>query len=198
MTDDLVAFLRARIAEDEQGALAACGVRGQRVPAGGEHWRWERSHYNDPLADTPVDIEAGAAARDEFLAEGADVGLRSIEEYPFLATPGSGPHLVLSGTEEVEVGVGVHVARHDPNRVLRGVEAKRQIVEAWRAAKIRKVTSGRNYGRWTDGQPDRQYPVLSRLPTYATERELLGLELALRLLASEWSDHPDHRQEWTP
>lgn len=64
----------------------------------------------------------------------------------------------------------------DPARVLRGVEAKRRIVE--RAERIRENAEDFP-GRVT-------YDV-----AWATAQDL-------RDVASEWSDHADYRQEWKP
>lgn len=67
-----------------------------------------------------------------------------------------------------------HIARHDPARVLREVEAKRQLLEMYREAKVyydanRSAPAGEAHGLWT----------------------------AVRLLALAWADHPDYRAEWT-
>jgi hypothetical protein len=69
----------------------------------------------------------------------------------------------------------------DPPRVLRGVEAKRRIVDEFEGARA-----------WADSPDcpdDQRY-------TY-TLRAGVMLD-TLRLLASEWSTHPAYRTEWTP
>jgi len=61
-----------------------------------------------------------------------------------------------------------HIARHDPARVLREVEAKRAIVDV--------------ADRWT----------------YGDEREAPDGHAVLRHLAAVYQDHPDYREEWRP
>lgn len=68
--------------------------------------------------------------------------------------------------------VGAHAFRHDPARVLRGVKAKRRIVDLWTT--------------FLDGYDGDEW----RLPEHARD--------TLRLLAFEWSTHEDYRAEWTP
>jgi uncharacterized protein DUF6221 len=184
VTDDLVAFLKARLDEDEHAARAACGTRGHLGADTGEHWRWEHAHHLDPLVDTPVDIEADTAADNEFIGDGRQVDLRSIEEYPFRALPGSGPHVALTGTEEVAPGVALHVARHDPARVLRGVEAKRRIVQ--------------DYEQYTARlRVDRPAAWNDRLPAAWSDR-VAALHGALKHVAAEWNTHPDYQEAWRP
>lgn len=65
-----------------------------------------------------------------------------------------------------------HVTRHDPARVLRAVQAKRRIVGD--VGSLPMYCDCEAYGHH--------------------ERE----DLILRLLASEWSDHPEYRSEWKP
>jgi hypothetical protein len=60
-----------------------------------------------------------------------------------------------------------HIARHDPARVLRQVEAVRALLAAY--------------------QPSGQGVA------YTLEA---GLEFALGHLAAAWSDHPEYRAEW--
>lgn len=67
---------------------------------------------------------------------------------------------------------GLHIARHDPARVLREVEAKREVV--------RLAERAHDYhGTFMNG--------------FAA-----ALEGALRLFALPYADHPDYRQEWRP
>lgn len=91
------------------------------------------------------------------------------------------------------------IARHDPARVLRGVEATRRIVDLHKHEEIRWEATARVTGVHADGVPERGCLVCSR----RDEDGDLVLDLGknwcstLRLLASEWSDHPDFRPEWT-
>lgn len=76
----------------------------------------------------------------------------------------------------------VHIARHDPARVLADVESKRRIIDACVEVIGDRDLSG--YG---------EFGVLVDDPN------ALAVTLAvetLRLLAEPFSDHPDYRHEW--
>lgn len=136
--DDLVAFLRAQLDEDDRAARAAVADN-----AGGPDWINHRGYHP--------------------------------EYQPGLGTP-SGIR-VLSGTS----GALDHVARHDPARVLREVEAKRRIVEAFTAA-----------AEWSGHPscPDEQRDLY---------RRAAGAHLdSCRHLAAVWAEHPGYRPEWAP
>jgi hypothetical protein len=92
--DDLIEFLRARLDEDEQAALAASPSP------------WLVTH--DPLG---THVENGDGVGRIVLRSGRD---RRHDE----------------GAEEN----AAHIARHDPARVLRDVEAKRTLVGLWSRA----------------------------------------------------------------
>lgn len=126
MTDDLAAFVRARLDEDERYARAA------------EPCSWY------------CDEEGNVRADAEYVATGM---LGAIEE-----------------------AYRVHIVRHDPARVLREVEAKREIV--------------RRCAVWVN-EPD-QHPNGLVSPRAVLARQ------NLRDLAAVWSGHPDYRQEWKP
>jgi hypothetical protein len=68
-------------------------------------------------------------------------------------------------------GVGEHIARHDPARVLREVEAKRKLLA-----------------------------YLVSLEDKATDNNWWNLDTCepFQLLAATWSDHPGYRAEWAP
>jgi hypothetical protein len=74
--------------------------------------------------------------------------------------------------------VGAHVQRQNPHRVLRGVKAKRRILDDLHV-KITDLEDAIGF------EIDRD-----------SSRE--ASDLLLRLLASEWSTHEDYRSEWTP
>lgn len=72
---------------------------------------------------------------------------------------------------------GEHIARHDPARVLREVEAKRRVV-----ARYEEATTGA-------AQEDRL--------SAASWRPVVSiLAPVLRDLAEPYADHPDYRSEW--
>lgn len=79
--------------------------------------------------------------------------------------------------------LAAHIARHDPARVLRDVEAKRRIVEChepWTAANG-DIICGRCGREHIDGRPGGHFPCQT-----------------LRLLAAMYADHPSYREEWRP
>lgn len=76
-----------------------------------------------------------------------------------------------------------HVARHDPARVLREVEAKRRIIDLHRP--VGKRSTGSGGGTVKDCQICDHFPA--QFPC-----------LTLRLLALPYADHPLYREEWAP
>lgn len=80
--------------------------------------------------------------------------------------------------------LAAHIARHDPARVLREVEAKRRILDDYRIA----VSACRNV---TGAELD--------TPGYramCAGRD--ALKSCVVQIAAVWSDHPGYRQEWKP
>lgn len=73
----------------------------------------------------------------------------------------------------------VHIARHDPARVLAEVEAKRRIVEHWTLLAEQAAEA-----------PDHLRRMLSS--------QVTGLGVAVRLLALPYADHPDYDERWRP
>jgi hypothetical protein len=111
MASDLVAFLAARLDEDEAAAREATAGP----------WEWEQE-IKDP-------------------AEWGDDGLHLVSKaVTWMDSGGGGPHptVVLSGWGHdawglnVEDGDKAHIARHDPARVLRDVAAKRAILAEYK------------------------------------------------------------------
>jgi hypothetical protein len=84
--DDLIAFLRARLDEDEQAAVAAAGQP--------TYYDWE-VHEADPRKQREVRVKGES-------------------------------HQVVSGVDD---STAEHIARHDPARVLREVEAMRRLIQ---------------------------------------------------------------------
>ncbi|MFE7624640.1 DUF6221 family protein [Streptomyces sp. NPDC057509] len=150
--DDLVQFLRARLAEDEAHALIA--------------------------------------------AEGRPATQWSLDEWFGREEPHS---LIAAGTEKQPVVFGhftadplptsqaIHIARHDPARVLREVEAKRRLLDLHGTSHT--VVDGYCV---EDGGPC----------THRGEAEctLCGETgcTTLRLFALPYADHPDYRESWRP
>ena len=94
---DLVAFLSARLDEDEAAANAAASVAGPG-------WKYE-TYWPEDEGTTRTCVRSET---DAFLAD-----LYDAPDYPDLAA---------------------HIARHDPARVLREVEAGRKILAMYRDA----------------------------------------------------------------
>ncbi|MFF5655170.1 DUF6221 family protein [[Kitasatospora] papulosa] len=72
-----------------------------------------------------------------------------------------------------------HIARHDPVRVLREVDAKRRIL-----AEHDEVAAGAASDDWLIRDPSRAV--------------LRILDPVLRTLALPYADHPDYRNSWRP
>lgn len=151
---DIIEFLNARLNEDEQAARAAIDPNRP-----GTHWHWVTN-----ANDTPVAVGDLAEAQQH-----QQVSLRTLEGSP--SSVGPLPAVVLHG-EEVHPGAGDHIARHDPDRVFREIEAKRGIL--------------------ADHHPvdpcDAHDPGTGLTVPCAT----------LRWLVSVYSDHPDCAPEWVP
>lgn len=133
-----------------------------------------------------VDFLHARLSEDEELARSATAG-PWVEEFS-----GETGHIVLPADAEhareyvartqlyAAQSDAAHIARHDPARVLREVEAKRRIVDLiaddMQAASGEVATAdfGEEMARWAKA--------------FATAR----------LLAVSWDDHPDYREEWRP
>jgi hypothetical protein len=72
-----------------------------------------------------------------------------------------------------------HIARHDPARVLREVEAKRAILAV--VVPEIKGMDQQIISEWGDSRDE----IDAHLPL-------------LRIMAAVYSDHPDYQQEWAP
>lgn len=84
---------------------------------------------------------------------------------------------------------GDYIVRHDPERALREVEAKRKIVKLHGRATLRAISGAQYYATATvcrSCEPNLHLPELSwPCPT-------------LRLLALPYADRPGYREEWKP
>ena len=129
-TDAEIAFLDARMDEDEAAAKVAAGVAGP-------DWTWETG------------LSAGEAT-----------------DY----VTGTDGTLLLDTLGGIE-SEAPHVARHDPARVLREVEAGRALIAEYRRA-LEKAPGNR--------------PLLNTLRRLISSR------------AAVWSDHPDYDPAWRP
>ncbi|MFD7861849.1 DUF6221 family protein [Streptomyces sp. NPDC059783] len=165
--DDLIVFLRARLGDDEMWAIEGSreATTGQ-APEGGAHWRWVSSNTDTEFTPDLGEPTLGHTAGEPF------VSLLSREEWDFpLDTPG--PQFVLH-SEEVPSAAAGHIARHDPARVLRDVEAKRQAIEHYE--QIQALT---------------QDPDAYVLAEGAVMKQM-------QIMALPYADHPDYRDDWRP
>ncbi len=71
-------------------------------------------------------------------------------------------------------GIAEHIVRHDPARVLREIDSKRQLLAEYRLANAEG-----KYPDWAGG--------------YAS-----GLEYAVQLAAADYADRPGYDPEWAP
>lgn len=137
MMDELIAFARARLDEDEAAAKAAGGSTPQGI--------WAQV---DPER-RPGRIECDSG------------------------------YVVTYDEGSPDEGQAPHIARHDPARVLREVEAKRAILAWWLS--------------------DENEPESALSPSLREEyRKAQPGYMLILALAAVWSDHPGYRQEWKP
>ena len=80
-----------------------------------------------------------------------------------------------------------HIARHDPARVLREVEAKRAIATMHQPYDCMEPKGQRCHRCASDKAYKSGAAIHEAWPCPT-----------LRALAAAWSDHPDYRPEWTP
>ncbi|MFF7190593.1 DUF6221 family protein [Streptomyces sp. NPDC008222] len=122
---------------------------------------------------------------DERIARAATQGPWSVdsETYAESINAGDGTQVVAGGRWGGEASVfestedALHIVRHDPSRVLRDIEAKRQLVKRYeRAMENRRA------------HPD----------DLASVGALLALHGAVKLLALPYADRPGYREEWRP
>jgi hypothetical protein len=142
VSEELIAFLEARLDEDERMARAA-------TPG---PWRHDPGKHHHVMG-TPLFQEAVFAG-----PPGADA----------ICVAGTGESDDPQSMRDAE-----HIARHDPARVLREVDAKRQLVDRWEEL---------------EAQSRRERLIGDVTEEYRT--------LVALVLAATYSDHPDFRPEW--
>jgi len=148
----LVAFVRARLDEDEAAAMAATGTA----------WAWEATGDKD--SSWAVGHVEGEDGR------------------PLSGEIGHGQGVVIDGVCESingNLADAAHIARHNPARVLREVEAKRRHLENYRRAAWATQTAPADEHNSLAGYRDAAW----------------GAVLAD---AAVWSTHPDYWPEWKP
>ena len=170
VSDALVTWLRARLDEDELWAKAAsAGLKADdgTVP-GGVHWTWAIGDQWEPVQPDPLEPYMGG--HDGQWSQ--PVVLRTVEEWRLdWGGPDNTLPVKIAESEELRTADGAHIARHDPARVLREVEAKRRIVDV----------AGRRLDRYI-----------------GTGAQVAFEWLTLRLLALPYDDRDGYREEWRP
>lgn len=134
------------------------------------------------LARIDEDAEVAEVAAAEFVGPGQWAARDNGDVIP--ALPGGilrfGEVAVGPGYSDGIGLAGVHIARHDPDRVMAECAAKRRIVELHNRRHecciLQHDSDEPNTGAYVDA---------ARCST-------------LRLLALPYSDHPDYQQEWKP
>lgn len=161
--NDLVTWLPAQFDKDERVAREASRHElGHGWTPTGEHWQWIEPNGDQVLALDPV--------VDDYLNDAGRADLRSVERYSSPSSRWTLPHFVMS-TEETRTVDAMHIARHDPARVLREVEAKRLIL-AWCV----RMDPEPNVGGVLAGEARR----------------------ITRWLALPYADRDGYREEWRP
>ena len=171
---ELVDFLRAQLDEDDAVARSASGSTvvgepGNWKPApGGDEWEVSRDDgYADELL---VALRPGLSRPPEVLGGywGVVVGYRWESEEPDTKAP-------LSEFR--------HAARHDPARVLREIDAKRQNLAELEAAELAMDQASRDQDTARYNEVRAEWVVLRRV---------------VRRDAAVYADRPGYRGEWRP
>ena len=163
--DNLVAFLQARLDEDEDVASDAT--------PGPWTSEWHGQHHTvsgpEPAGELIAEwIYAIASLEPEASVERAECDTRD----------------------------AVHIARHDPARVLREVAAKRRIVDDYGSALDNRQSIRAEIRKILHSNPD-AFGALSRQENALIDKAE-GLLPIVRLIATVYADHPDYREEWRP
>ena len=161
--DDLARWLGEQLAADALWAMEASRRNSGQAPEGGVHWQWETRDDEVVAPDPSIEEFVGG---DNF-----SVSLRSRETWPTHSV-GDLPQFAIPTAEEVPSAVGGHIAEWDPARVLREIDAKRDLLVFAKGIRDHHVT-------FTTG-------VAARL------------EETLRLFALAYEDRPGYREEWRP
>ncbi|MEU3899760.1 DUF6221 family protein [Streptomyces sp. NPDC045251] len=168
MTDDLVHWLRGQLDEDERVARAASGAT-----VVGEPGAWQASPRGDEWEASRTDCD-----EDELL-----VALRPGLPRPPVVTSGLWGAVTTFRPEFEDpedaspLPAFEHAARHDPTRVLREIDAKRQLLGAY--TDLDKATDAVEPDAYDVGRLD-------------------ALEQAVQYAALPYAGRPGYREEWRP
>lgn len=171
-TDDMIAFYRARLDEEELWAIEASRRGSGAAVPGGVHWQWEDSETDEVVTLDPGQSEYAFG-----------VSLRSREVWPTHSV-GELPQFAISMAEEVPTAVGGYIARHDPARTLKRIEQARKILDDH--AEVNDGSCGTCVdGGW--GYPTHGGSSPQRYPCRT-----------LRLAVEVYDDHPEYQESWRP
>ncbi len=125
---------------------------------------------------------------DQRIAEAAEPGPWRVDGYKVYA---SHPvDKVVSSSESAN-----HIAGHDPNRVLREIDAKRALLAEY-------ITTIEHMGKIAETlsrlRGKDQNPLVSEMEWSSAIHKRDALHGVLRLLALPYTDRPGYREEWRP
>lgn len=173
-TPSIVEFLRARVDEDEQTAYrilhrpdCTCQPEGRSVIF--RHDQWVRRYVSE---DSPEQVIRTATDAEGQMPEDWEPGRPVPEGW---IQPHEVAMVPAVGDQDMSRWIGQHIARHDPDRVLAEVEAKRRVVEDYE----RKLDNRRAH-------PD----------DLGSAGAFLALHGTVKLLAAVYADHPDYDPAW--
>lgn len=154
--DDLVQWLRAQLDEDERLA---------REATPGPWWHNPGKQWLGPEAFQKYDLRQG----EEFVGYGGP--------HPFTgAVCSTGPASNMQGMKDA-----AFIARHDPARVLREIDAKRKLLRALESSEValRNTEPGKDPHDLVKGATN-------------------GLRAAVRVHAAVYADRPGYKESWRP
>ena len=120
------------------------------------------------------------------------LGLRHLEYGVMLPGQGAGSLAAIAAASRADAE---HIARHDPARVLREVEAKRAILAEHRSLGG-MFPNCSACARWAPGS---YHGVEEEWEEPPDDMSRVGFSCrTVRLLAAAWSDHADYDSSWKP
>ena len=180
-SEGLVEFLKERLAEDEQWALAASqpyqyAEGNPSIPEAGVHWTWVVGDNWEPTTPDP--------SINEFVAEvGHSCNLATVETWP--STMGSRTHQMprtyADSIVEMEAAAAGHIVCHDPARAVREVEAKRETIRLFEDT-LATIEMLKSHDQKSDAHEVAAESYLN----------------VIRRDAAVYADHSDYDETWRP
>ena len=128
------------------------------------------------------DERIALAAADEL--EGLELGGSWSYDGHYVETVSERTMVAVGSQDFMTPGVGQHIAVHDPARVLREIDAKRQLL---------KLHAPSDLGTWV-GDDEDETPACRTCGNLTARFPCR----TLRLLALPYADRPGYREEWAP